>query len=520
MNKQSILRRALCFALCPLLALTLSGCIAGVDALNRDSGVTLPPVAVSYTAPTGDTNQEIAQTVLLYVPNAAGTRLIAQTERVVISAARHPAETTLRRLFAFSGTENAQRLSNDVSLQLSPVNPVEISGNTATVNLAASALALSHSQFYVVCQAIANTLTQWGDIRYVNVLVSSIQPGLDVGASVPAGCFMQNLNDSIDTLTAAAETQAAVGADRRVSLSATLYFPAYSGKGILAETRMLSFDGRAKPVLIETLLSALSQGAQTLDNTPALPALNDYLSQAPTVQEIAVSGGQRAVLRFQAGLNDALISAGVPRSVMAAALTYTLTGFVPGISGVTMYIGEELVSTVVPNGVYEGAGEAVNFADGIMRRSDFSHFLLANCTLYFGDGAGRLRAVQRPIPYYEARSARYLLGCLMQGPQTCDSASGTQPVLPEGLSDADLLGVGLDEATMLLNWSPRFAAQAAPLDETAERLLVYAVVNTLCELPAVRSICFFIGGTQPQTLSGKIYLPGLFLRNMSLVREQ
>lgn len=515
MSKKRLLRAALCLA----LALSLSGCVAGVDALNRDSGVTLPPAGVSYAAPTGDTNQEIAQTVLLYVPNAAGTRLIAQTERIMLSAARHPAEATLRRLFAFAGTENAQRLSAETNLQLSSVNPVEISGNTATVNLAASALALSHSAFYVVCQAIANTLTQWGDIRYVNVLVSSVQPGLDVGASVPVGCFTQNLNDGIDTLTAAAEAQAAVGADRRVSLTATLYYPTYSGKGILAEARTLSFDGRGKPILIEALLSALSQRAQTLDNVPALPALTEYLSEPPAVQEIAVSGGQRAVLRFQAGFNDALISAGVPRSVMLSALAYTITGFVPGISGVTVYIGEELVTAVVPNGVYEGAGEAVNFADGIMRRSDFSHFLLSNCTLYLSDGAGRLRAVQRPIPYYETRSARYLLGCLMQGPQTCDSPGGAQAALPEGLIDADLLGVGLDGNTMLLNWSARFAAAAQGLDESAERLLVYAIVNTLSELPAVRSVCFFIGGAQPETLSGRIYLPGKFLRNMSLVRE-
>ena len=510
-------KRIICAALCLALACTLSGCMAGMEALNRDSGVTLPPTVVRFAAPTGDTNQESAQTVLLYVPNAAGTRLIAQTERLVISAARHPAEAALRRLFAFAGSDSAQPLTQDVTLQLSSVNPVEISGDTATVNLSSAALTLSHRELYVACQAIANTLTQWGDIRYVNVLVSSTQPGLDVGANVPVGCFTQNLTDGIDALTASAEAQAAVAADRRVSLAATLYFPTYAGKGILAETRLLSFDGRGKVVLIETLLSALSQGAQTLENVPALPALGEYLAEA-AVQEIALTGGQRAVLRFTAGFNDALISAGVPRSVMMAALTYTLTSFVPGISGVTVYIGEELVTAVVPNGVYEGAGEAINFPEGVMRRGDFSHFLLANCTLYFGDGAGHLVAVQRPVPYYETRSARSLLGYLMQGPQSWDSR-GAQPVLPAEVSNADLLGVGLDDGTLLLNWAQRFAAAAAGADEGAERLLIYAIVNTLCQLPAVRGVCFFIDGAQPQSLAGHLYLPGTFLKNGSLVRE-
>lgn len=518
MNKQKT-RRVLCAALCLLLTLTLTGCVGGVDVLNRENAVTLPPAAPSHTAPTGDTNQEIAQTVLLYVPNSAGTRLIAQTERVVISAARHPAEATLRRLFAFAGSDSAQPLCRDVTLQLSPVNPVEVSGGTATVNLGASALTLSHSDFYVVCQAIANTLTQWGDIRDVNVLVSSTQPGLDVGANVPMGCFVQNLNDSIDALTAAAETLAATAADRRVSLTAALYYPSYSGRGILAEARSVSFANRSKPVLIEGLLDAMSQTPQQLSNVPALPALTAYLSEAPAVQEIAVTGGQRAVLRFQQSFNDALIAAGVPRSVMMAAITYTLTGFVPGISGVTVYIGEELVASVVPGGVYEGAGETIAFTGEVMRRSDFSRFLLDNCTLYFADGAGRLKAVSRPVPYYETRSARYLLGCLMQGPQSADGAELTHAVLPGDLGDADLLGIGLDGSVMLINFTAHFAAAVQDFDAEAERLMVYAIVNTLCELPAVRGVSLFINGAQPETLAGGLYLPGDFLKNSSIVRE-
>ena len=99
-----------------------------------------------------------------------------------------------------------------------------------------------------------------------------------------------------------------------------------------------------------------------------------------------------------------------------------------------------------------------------------------------------------------------------------DSIS-TQAVLPGELGDADLLGIGLDGQTLLLNFAPHFAAASEHLDETAERLLIYAVVNTLCELPAVRSVSFYINGTQPETLSGALYLPGKFMKNGSLVRE-
>ena len=60
MNKM-LLRRLLCAALCGTLALALTGCVGGIDALGRKDTVTLPPAETAYTAPTGDTNQEIAR---------------------------------------------------------------------------------------------------------------------------------------------------------------------------------------------------------------------------------------------------------------------------------------------------------------------------------------------------------------------------------------------------------------------------------------------------------------------------
>ena len=164
MNKY-IVRRLMCGLCCIVTAFALSGCATGVEVLHKDASATLPPASVAWSAPVGDTEQETAQTVLIYVPNSAGTQLIAQAERVAISAARHPAEAALRRLFAFAGSDTALRLGPESTLQLSPVNPVEISGDTAVVNLASSAFMLSHSDLYIVCQAIANTLSALSTFR-------------------------------------------------------------------------------------------------------------------------------------------------------------------------------------------------------------------------------------------------------------------------------------------------------------------------------------------------------------------
>lgn len=510
-------KRACAAVMC--LALLLGGCTSSITALDHDTSVTLPPTQVSWKAPTGDTNQEISQSVLLYVPDITGTRLIAQPDRISYSASRHPAEATLKHLFSFAGNSAATKLTQEATLQLSTVNPVEISGDTATVNLGASALMLAHNELYVVCQAITNTLCQWGDIRYVNVLVSSAQPGLDVAASVPAGCFTQNLSDTIDTLSSYAQSLSQTSADRRFSTAVTLYFPTYSGKGILAETRVLNFPSREKSAMIETLLDGLSSGAQLLSGVPAVPALAGYLENAPEVLDVAVSGGQQAALHFRASFNDALIAAGIPRSVMLASLTYTITTFVPGISGLTVYIGDELVTAIVPSGVYEGAGETISFGGGLMRRGHFSQFLLSQCTLYFSDGAGKLVATARPVPYYQARSLRYLLTCLLEGPQMSDSVGGLEAVAPADMKDADILGIAVDDKRALINLSQHFMNACEGYDEEKERLLIYAIVNTLTELDSVKSAALFIAGAQPESLCGKLYLPGEFMRNITLVKQ-
>jgi germination protein M len=154
-----------------------------------------------------------------------------------------------------------------------------------------------------------------------------------------------------------------------------------------------------------------------------------------------------------------------------------------------------------------------------MRRRDFSGFLLAECALYFADAQGKLAKIYRPVPFYESSSARTLVEQLMLGPQPFDSRSGLSAVLPQGLRSADLLGVGFEDQTLLLNFSTQLAALARGMDGKAEARMVYALVNTLCELPGVRRAALFIQGSQPDSLAGAIYLPGDFLPNTDLIAE-
>lgn len=497
-------------ALLLALSVLLSGCTTEV--LNRSSSVTLSPVRVPYSAPVGDSRLSRTETVVLYVPDETGTRLITVSEKVQTSSLRHPVDETLQMLLSYAGGENSAPISPQTPLQT--LGPVEISGNTAVVNLGTSALWLDGGQLYRVCRAITNTLCQWGDIRFVSVLINSRQMGLDMAASVPAGCFATDTHLSAEAMKSDLQSLISGGNDRTL---ACLYYPIRGGRGVAVETKQIEFERHDKASMVASLLNALSKDAETLQTASVLPNLLDCLiPDGIAVQENAATGGQVAVLHFDDAFNTVILDSGVPRSVMMASLALTVLTFVPGLSGLMVYAGEELITEVTPGSTYRDAGRTVAFENGVMHRKDFDSFLLSECPLCLATENGKLKRITRALPYRETCSPRALVNCLFDGPQMQDSAPAGA-VFPQGLADSDLLGTGLEDGVLLLNFSARFGTLCAGLSAENEKQLVYSLVNTLTEAETVRSVCIFIDGVQPETLSGSLHLPGTFMKNTGIV---
>ncbi len=490
---------------CVLLAGCQSqGSIASVQ-------VTLPPVMVKGNAPVADAELAYEQTVMMYLPTLDGTRLVAMPQRVAVPAGQHMARMLCEVLLAYPPTENTAAIGAGISLSLAAGEAVEVSGNVATVNLSESALGLTSEQFFTVGQALANTLCQFGDIQYVNVLINGIQPVLNQAGTLPAGCFQMNMREDLAALWSRAS--APISLTRR-AYTAVLYYPAPSGKGILCEARTFAFVSMDIVSLTQTLLDALATEAVTLPRMPRCPDFRSLLAAAPGVEE---REGQRVLtLHFRATMNAALIDAGITRSVMMASLVYTFTSFLPGLDGLEVYIGDERISSLTPSGVYRRSGETMTFSDGVMTRRDFENFLLAECPLYFPDESGRLTRVSRPVPSQDAFSARAMYLQLLEGPQAFDSKTGLTPVLPLGLTANDLLGAAYDGGVLMLNFSDEFAAAAEGMDGKAVERMVYGLVDTMCCLPGVKRVAIFVEGQQPENLGGTIYLPGDFLPSQNV----
>ena len=489
-------------ALLLLLSMILTSCTIPQQA--DTATVTLPPVIDDVVAPIGDAALFYDEEVALYLPSRDGQRIVCDRQTVTLNRGRHPAEAVARALLAHPGNDVASPPGGSVALQLFPSDPIELSGDVCTVNLMPSALLLDPGDLYAVCLCLTTTLCELPDIRAVNVLVSGKAVALDAAGRLPLGALSPHAGAELSVLwSQMAARRAPVGVDPAIvplTAAATLYYPLSNGEGVVPEVRTLSFAGQETSQLIRETLAALSVDPQRHPEAVALPDLLESvtLSDLPT-------GGRMATLRFDPSMADA----GIDMASFAASVTCTLTTFVPSLVSVQLSLGDQpltsLSSPVLGNRLFPG---------GVMQRTDFSDAVRARTTLYLPRGT-QLVSVTRRLPDEEAYHPRTLLLTLFAGPTADEQADGLSALLPEGLGDADILGISVENGTLLINFSARTAERIRESGQD-QHLMCRGLVSALCELMRVRRVRFFFGGDAAETLNGPIFWGGEFLYSETL----
>lgn len=488
------------------LSLFLTGCTAQLPQSDTEPTITLPPVQQPYTAPVGDSLLEYTAPATLYLPRYGSHVLGSVVTEVSFSAARPQTESLVRALLNRQESSTHSSLGSGVKLSLYGVNPVEQSRNVVTVNLGASALQMDRKALYIACQAITNTLTELSEIDYVNFLVVDRAVGMDVANTLPMGAFSR----SIGTDSGAAYeqlmqrrvdvTQSAT--DKPLNADVTLYFPLAHTPGILSEVRNCSFSNQLPEDMIVVLLQEMAKGSMENINTPHLPLLADLLIGKPKVLDTEESG-RLIELDFAYNLDEMLAANSISQANCMAALCHTLCTFFPGISGIRVVVGDKPIESLMLN---EQLESAITFTSQVQKRSDYASLLYDLCSLSLIDAeTGRLVSVQRPVPFYQAGHPRLMLTELAKGPQTFDLPAGTQPIMESGiLKDSGIIGLALEDNVLLVNLSDAFMEVFTANDAEQERMLAYALTNTLCQSSLVEQVQFFVSGKTFTGFTGEI----------------
>lgn len=491
----------------------LCSCTAGngLPITDIEPASTLPPAQVSFVAPIGDASLEYTQTATLYLPSHDGISLSTVETEVSYSPTRPKAETLVRSLLSQSSSKSATALGGNVRLSLYGTNPVEVSRDTATVHLSASALQLDRNMLYLACQAITNTLTQLPELSYVNFLVVNKPVGIDISNTLPMGALEYNAAQDLGAVYEQLLSRR-VGSDAKAentpfSANVTLYFPLSATEGMVSDVRPMSFENQVFGDMVVAILRELAGGPEDESIlSPSLPLLADLLISAPVLRDSEGAGSSVLCLDFAHNLVDMLEAYGISRRQCAASLCYTLTTFFPNVSGVSISINGSPLEEEI-----QGEDETES-TESIHLRSAFADRLYDYCKLYFVSPNGNtLTGSLRPIPYHQVTHPRTLLRELSRGPQPYDSQPQLLPVIEDyDFIDTSILGFSLSDNTLLANFAPSFENIGKKLSGQAERLLAYSLVNTLCMDDHIKSVCFFQSGSQFDGFTGEIYWAGLF----------
>ena len=514
-----MMKKGLCLLLALCFLFLLDGCAGRKIEDYQAPASTLPPAAARYTAPDGDGIVIENRKCQIYLPARDGLRLVSREVTVDAENLNDAVEKLMQQLLAYEGDTDAKPLGGSKPLELYGKHPIEISGGICTVNLTRTAKQLKLSEYYKHCLAISTTLCELNEINGVNILVEDESLPLDTPGYLPMGTLMGHAGESLPVLweqmeakkTPMTPTDKDPGKNPLNAL-ATVYYPLPDSRGIACTIRMVNFAGQTPAQLTTALMDEISNERRALAGGQSFPKLRDLLLRDPVTSDLP-DGGRILTLTLREDAESVLEAARTDLACCAAALTYTLTTFIPDISAICIRTGDKMITDLKTKRF-----DPVIALSGMVKRSAVEQFLTSSVTVYFARN-GILCECERPVAPRSVDSLRTQLCALMEGPDATEREEGIKETLPGTVHEDDILGISAEGDTLLVNLSENFRTAILEQGGEKETLACYSMVNTLCKNTGTTRVRFFFEGAQVEYVAGTIYWAGEFMYNIGLAEK-
>ena len=514
-----MMKKGLCLLLVLCFLFLLDGCAGRKIEDYQAPASTLPPAESRYTAPDGDGIVIENRQYQIYLPGSDGLRLVSREVTVDAENLNDAVEKLMQQLLAYEGDTDAKPLGGTKPLELYGSHPIEISGGVCTVNLTRTAKQLKLSDYYKNCLAISTTLCELNEINGVNILVEDESLPLDTPGYLPMGTLMGHAGESLTVLWEQIEAKKTpmTPADRDpgktpLNALATLYYPLPDSRGIACTIRMVNFAGQTPAQLTTALMRAITDERRSMSGGLGFPQLSDLLLHEPVTSDLP-DGGRLLTLSLREDTESVLEAARADLACCVAALTYTLTTFIPDISAVCIRIGDKTKTELKTTRF-----DPVIALSGMVKRSAVEQFLTSSVTVYFARN-GILCECERPVAPRSVDSLRTQLCALMEGPDATEREEDMVSTLPGTVREDDILGISAEGDMLLVNLSENFRTAIQEQGEEKEALACYSMVNTLCKNTGTKRVCFFFEGAQVEYVAGTIYWAGEFMYNIGLAEK-
>ncbi|MEA4971057.1 MAG: GerMN domain-containing protein [Candidatus Pelethousia sp.] len=504
-----------------ILSVLLTGCaVAGETTPQLPASETMPPVLSEGIEGEGSFTAE------LYFRSEDGLRLVAETREISYTGNISRAQAVMEALAQGPGSSMLHAsLPGNMDL-----DRVELSTDACNVYLLSSYVP-SAQEWFIARAAVAATIYEAEGVGSVNLYLNGVEPGVNrqaLGALAPIterlDTYVANMLQEFENWYSQEGTEAGSFATR----TATLYFTDFEGELLIARNSTVNYDrtedaGGIAALLVAKLrdgdlnLEPVVPADLTLAERPLVTPLEQVQSALwpesgeeadsphPQDPEQAESGESIITLRFEKPAYD------YDPNLLAGALTLTLTGYIPNVAGVAIYLRGE-----------DGAYANLAGAKGYYSRTDFSDIIGANIYLPFPDAEGStLYRVPRAVPGKSVYDPRVRLAELFKGP-------ADPGVLYPLFTADDIESVYVIGELAVLNWQSGFSEKLAALMETEvfnlpkerrERLFVYSVVNTITEIPGIQRVWMLEDGKKLGAVQD-IYLGNALMRNPGIMIDE
>lgn len=511
-----MMKKAICLLLVLCCVLSLTGCTGRGIEEDKTPVPTLRPAEARFTAPDGDGIVAEDREYRMYLPARDGMRLVSRSVYLEAANLNDTAEMLVRSLISFEGDTEAKKLGGQKTLDLYGSHPIEISGGVCTINLTSSMLQLSLSDYYKNCLALATTMCEIDGINSVNVLVADQSVALDISGNLPMGTLIAHQGENIAVLWEQMEAKRTpLGQNTSknpLNSLATLYYPLPDSRGVGCTIRMVNFEGQTPGQLAKGLINAVSDVRRSMTGGQSFPELKDLLIHDPVSSELG-DGTHLITLSLREGTESRLAEGKTDLACFAAAMVYTMTTFIPGVTAVCIRIGDKPVTEL-----RTGRFDPVTALGGLVTRSAAEPFLMSSVTVYF-ERNGILCECERPVARRYADSLRAQMRALIDGPDSTEQEEDIAATLPEAVREDDILGIAAEGDTLLVNLSESFRAEIQEQGRESETLICYSMVNTLCRNTGMKRVRFFFEGEQVEYIAGTIYWAGEFMYNVGLAEK-
>lgn len=472
-----------------MMAMILIACCTSCAIELEDAPPPSPaPIPVAQQV---DMTPRIEIEAALYFLNRTRSKLEAETRTISVEQNACPELAIVHALIDGPAAEGLYPVASGLAAER-----VEVMPDLINVYLRRTGTTTSPWNLAVTKMALAASLIDYTGVRYVNMLVDGQEPGYTTAAetsAVPAGAAVRpgDLGDEISALM-----QKAVSASYDAYLA--LYFLDLSERWLLPEVTRITVSEERDTVrqVVELLIEGPGNGyslRRSLDSGLELIEHSFAVNEA----------GQRVLRLVFNRLPTVYTTNFVDGEQMAAAaLTYTLTDFIPDIAGI------ELTDRANPT-------RTAAYAP-----SDFAEMIGNRIIVFLPNtpGGATMTGVERVVAQAQSNDLYVLLEMLMRGPMTTDSRS-VWPAAPDGITSRSVLDTYRAGDVIVINLDGAAAEilEAAGTDD--ERVFLFSVINTMTNLKGVRCVLFLREGERTEYFGrGAVCVLDPIMKNPGIIR--